>query len=239
MTKERLSKLQKDILVILYKEGKQKDTITEYTEAEDKKRIVGLKKEDYKFGGKYNNPLMPKAELYFTKEITIYQLKREALLYKLNDWQKYNIYAEGYYGFGWRGRPKDYLKKQVSFTRSLRSLCGKRLIDLKSRFIGVISIYDKKLADKLGIEPIDFEKEKLEGIRKAKEKYRLVKEQNPSFYSNISFKKWWKNSGQRRLWKDWNCQRVGRNAKVIRLNPKGKVIAEKLLKLNTESTNHN
>jgi len=230
MAKERLSKLQKDILITLYREGKTTDMLNEYSKEENKGKIAELKKQGYKFGWKNKNPLIPE-ELCFTKKVIVYELKRLALLFKVYNWQKYNAYKEGWYGFSWwRGYPKGYLKKQVSFTRSLRNLCGKRLIDLMGGF-GAIQVYDKELAKKLGIEPNDFEKEKEEAFEKEKEYYKKVKGKNPEIGT---FKEWWTKSfmggpTRKSIWESWHNSRINRNVKKIRLTPDGIKKARELL----------
>ncbi|GAJ17362.1 unnamed protein product, partial [marine sediment metagenome] len=155
------------------------DSLLEYVDEKDKTAIHELKKQGYRHSRKNDDPLIPGVVLY-TKKMGCYELKRNALIFKVYGWEKYNAYAKGYYGFvHWKGRPDDYNKKQVTFTKSLRNLCGKRLIDLANSWFGLIPIYDKGLAEKLEIEPSDFELEKEKAMEQSKQSYLKQKEADP------------------------------------------------------------
>ena len=244
MAKERLSKIQKDILVILYTEGKTTDRNVESVSKKDRGKMAELKKQGYQSGGlggpfgtgeEIDDPLIS-GNIIYTKEVAIYELSRLALLFKVYNWEKYNAYKEGYYGFGrWRGRPEDYNKKQVILTKSLRNLCGKRLIDLMSKW-GGISIYNKELADKLEIEPSDFEADKRKGMERERQLYAEEKKENPKIGT---FEEWFNGqrisplggrSSRRAVWESCNNTRVNRNTKKIRLTDDGLIKVKEIIK---------
>jgi len=233
MSKERLSKLQKDILSVIYKEGKTTDKDIESVSKKDEKKITELEKQGYQPGGivgvigEIDDPFITGNAIY-TKEVTIYELTRAAILFKIYRWEEYNAYVEGYYGFGrWRGRPDDYDKKQVTLTKTLQNLCGKRLVDLRSCWYGFVSVYNKKLAEKLGIEPSDFESKKRESLARNKQKYLKEKKENPRIGT---FDEWFNETimsigggrtTRRAISESWNNTRVGRNTRVVRLTENG------------------
>lgn len=189
MAKQRLSKLQKNILCTLYNNS-SKGIFEEDAESISKNDKEGIKKLEDK-GYKFTNEFLkfptnePTGDLRYVKKIPKYQMRREALLFNIYDWQKYNLYTKecgfarinnSYWG---KGKPKGYNKKQATFTRSLQTLAARDLIWLLGQFEQPISIYGKIFACKMGVKPETIDEYKEEGLKRYKDIYNKEKKENP------------------------------------------------------------
>ncbi|MBA7528354.1 hypothetical protein ES705_20537 [subsurface metagenome] len=108
------------------------------------------------------------------------------------------------------------------------------MIDLEGNW-GGIKVYDKELAEKLEIEPSNFEKERKEAFKEVEEKYQKEKKTNPKIGT---FEEWWTKpritqgggrNTRKSVWESWHNSRVDRNVKEIRLTPNGIKKAKELL----------
>jgi len=139
--KQRLSKLQKDILTTLYNSN----------------------------GG--------------SGKKTKYKMRRDALLFEINDWQEYNRYTKEC-GFAklragyWKKVPDNYMKKQVSFTRSLQTLAGNNLVYLLHKFNELVSVYGKSFSSKMRVKVKTIDDYRKEGMEKNKWWYEKAKKED-------------------------------------------------------------
>jgi hypothetical protein len=257
MAKERLSRLQKTILVTLYQlpfklnpDSKYRDTI--HAKKNDLTKIAELEFQGYKFydsGARFGDP----ETLIFHKYFPDYSLSRSKLLYSVNRWQDYNDYKPGWDGAGTVrgarnliGTPPGFGKKQVAFTRSLQILAGKDLIlPLSAKINNYVEVYGNGFAKRLNVESHNFEMEREAALEKEKEKWRKEKAANPiktGFKATGTFDKWWSQRlvrpltgryyNRKSVWESCYNVRRQRNIKRIRLTPKGIKKAEELLKVN-------
>jgi len=235
--KQRLSKLQKDILVALYNSPKEDYDDGEQIDKNDSEGIKQLEANGYKFWSEFGG------RCWYRKKITVYKMRRDKLLFRINDWQKYNIYTEdstsakignGYWG---RGKPDDYNTKQSSFTRSLQTLASSDLVYLLHMFDELVGVYGKIFASKMGTEAKTLDEHRKEGMNYYTERYKKEKEKNPDIGT---FEEWFKKPTQNivgeftsraKLYTE-NYKRLDmRNTKHVVLAEKGKEKANELLKV--------
>jgi hypothetical protein len=250
MAKKRISKLQKRILMTLLQKQDGVYEDVKSVNKNDKVKIDALVKADYTFTNEYLNfkTKKPTGDLRYVKKLPKYQIRRQKLLFNINDWQKYNKYTEecgfaslrtDYFG---KGKPEGYNKKQTTFTRSLQTLASSNLIWLLSRFEEPVSVYGRVFASKMGVIPKTIEEYRAKGLADSKKRYTEAKAQDPTIGT---FKDWFNKPIQ----PSFNGIPVGdmttrnnnylsdygglnyRNAKYVRLTLKGVEKAEELLKV--------
>lgn len=252
MAKERLSRLQKIILLALYQLSGNNTYEREVIVGQnDKDRIAELEAQGYSFSNAMVKDLKirePSGELKYKKELPDYKLARSKLLYKVNRWEEYNSYTPESYcaaTVGWKrwqkGLPPHYHKKQAAFSRSLQILAGKDLVDLLSRrFDGdFVNIYGAGFAKRLGVEPRNFKSEREEALKHEVGKWLKESMRNTGAGS---FEEWFNKpiskmldfgqTTRKAIFESWHSHRGGRNIKAVRLTPKGVSKAENLLKVN-------
>lgn len=211
--KNRLSKLQKRILITLFEQSKSSGIYVESASVkkDDTKRIKELEKDGYVFSRELRLSSTNELSglLRYEKTVPNYKMQRSGLISKIYNWQQYNKYNEtcGFWerktGTYWafdNGKgflaevqpPPQYHKKQATFTRSLQLLAGDKLVSLLDRYDELINLYSKTASERLKTEykGFDLEKAKADGLEKYKEQYKKLQEEGHFDRPSMTFD-WW------------------------------------------------
>jgi hypothetical protein len=250
----RLSKLQKRILVTIFKSepvGTYEEVV--WSKRQNTKEIKDLEEMGYEFKNAGYSPLTGKEadELRYSRMSPNYLMGRSVLAFELFNWQDWNRYKENRYTAEigpWqryikKGIPPYYNKRQSTLTRSLQLLAKDNLVVLLHRFDDPVSVYSKTASQRLGITPTDFEKEKEKGLERCKQEF--IKLQKDGHYNGWEFEKWFKHERPIQIFGlqtgGWNspesvyksnyCHRTFRNISKIRLTDNGINKAKELLKV--------